>query len=116
LADRGSRWTTKREAKAWTILGLALSLSLLLAWKSTAFARVTDNDIAASAPEDVLGFGFALEWAPLTLLEVLLLVGGYRIGEARAFRIAAMLGLVAYVITSISAWMQYTLLAHRVLG
>ena len=98
------------------VLALALSLSVLLVWRSRAFACVTEEELAGSAPEDVLGFGFALEWVPLTLLEALLLAYGFLIGETRAFRSAAVLGLVAYAVTSISAWMQYVILSHRVLG
>jgi uncharacterized BrkB/YihY/UPF0761 family membrane protein len=116
LGTRDTSWTTMKGFVAGVVpIWLALGLIALLMLRGATFQQVTDQSIEASAPEDILGYGFAFEWVPLTVVEMLLLAWAYRVGGKRR-KLIAFIGLGVYLTVSVVVWMEYETLARRVLG
>jgi hypothetical protein len=103
-----------RAALLGLALVLALATSAVLFYQSVVDSRVTPEEIAASAPEDLLGLGFAFFWAPFLLLQIVAVVPLLR-ASPPMWRRAGFLALSLFLVASFVSWRAHVALEGRVL-
>ena len=94
---------------------LAIVPSALLFWQGIADRKVSAAQIAAGAPEDILGFGPWTILAPVALIAAVLLVWVWRQASLGRQRVIAALEIALFAAAAIFATWSYALLTARVL-
>jgi hypothetical protein len=95
---------------AAVILPMALSVSL---WTSPV---PTDRELAESAPEDILGFGFPMTWLVLTVPEGLLLACGLLMDNRRLTQRLAWSAMAWWGVFTVMGALHEAELRNRVLS
>jgi hypothetical protein len=103
-----------KNAAALACCALAVALSSVLALTGIQDLNVAPDQIAAAAPEDLLGFGFWFSWLFFAVPESLLLFAAYRAGRGTIVRQAVYLIGALFLGSSIFAFTSYAQFSHRV--
>ncbi len=96
-----------------TVAAAPMLLLLLIAWTDL---TVTDADIAASAPEDLIGLGFWFTWLPVAIVQAFLFFFMVTLARSQRQRVAALVVLGSFVLASVLCYWSYLQLYPRVVG
>ena len=93
---------------------LALIPSTILLWQGVVDRSFTEAQVAAGAPEDLLGFGLWTLLVPLGFIAAFLLLWVWRLASPGIRRVIAVAETALFVAAALFAMWSYTLLKARV--